>query len=266
MSLIFDSTFQNNLYIYRHLSIDKQVIEKPWNGFMQFVETDEWDRLHEQYGVSPYCCEGAVVYLSLIWKLLESKTIFIIPIFDIHTVTKRLNKDYHFVKWQYSCTAEDNKFEDNGFIPARSSYMISPIRDEFQYKHREHGTITEINTIEELISIHNTMIFSNAYSEMNIFGLSKDIDIEEIRRFLSSSERPSLSTLLNKDDIFMDLILGVDIGFHDGMLIASKVTLDTRMKQILSSLNNIIEQYESRSAEIKNLIQFEEELVLLRNI
>lgn len=44
------------------------------------------------------------------------------------------------------------------------------------------------------------------------------------------------------------------------MFIASKVTLNTRMKQILSSLNNLIEQYESRSAELKNLIEFEEEL------
>lgn len=265
MSLNFESSVQNNLYEYRHLSIEKDVIKKPWNGFMQFVESEEWDRLHEQFGVSPYCCEEAVIYLSFIWKMLETRRVFIVPIFDIHAATKRLNKDYNFIRWQYNCTAEDNKLEDNGFIQARSSYIISPIRDEFQYRHRDYGTIFEINSLEELITLHNVLIFANAYSEMNIYGLSKEKRIEDISELLSSEDRPSLGNILNNDDIFIDLILGVDIGYHDGILIVSKSNQDTQIKQLTSRINNLIEQYESRSREIKDLIEFKNELVRLND-
>ncbi|WMT39728.1 hypothetical protein RE628_20375 [Paenibacillus sp. D2_2] len=263
MPLNFKSSVQENLYEYRHLSIEKDVVKKSWDGYMKFVESDEWDRLHEQFGVSPYCCEEAVIYLSFIWKLLESKRVFIVPIFDIHEATKRLDKDYNFIKWQYKCTAEDNKFEDSGYIPARSSYIISPIRNEFQYRYRDYGTIFEINSLEELTTLHNILIISNAYSEMNIYGLSREISIEDIRGQLSTIDKPSLDNILEDDDFFLDLILGVDIGYHDGMLLVSKRNQDTQIKQLISRINKIIEQYELRTNEIKDLNEFKNELVKL---
>ncbi|OEF98831.1 hypothetical protein BHF71_10800 [Vulcanibacillus modesticaldus] len=224
---------------------------------MKFVETNEWDRLHKKFGITPYCREELVIYLSLIWKLVEGKRIFIVPIFNIHEVIKRTGKNYNFVNWQYSVLAEDNKFIDLGFVPAKSSYIVYPKENEFQYKHRKQGIIIEISELQELIDVHNILIFSDAFSEINIFAMNNAVDIHHMLNTLTLSEIPNLEDILKDNDIFIDFVLGVDIGYQDAILIKTKYNLNEQIDSLLTKINNSIREYEGRVTSIMDLSDFE---------
>ena len=55
-----------------------------------------------------------------------------------------------------------------------------------------------------------------------------------------------METLLESDDLFIDLSIGVDIGYNDSIFIASKAPIKTRLQPIVDEVERDILDYEKR--------------------
>jgi hypothetical protein len=73
---------------------------------------------------------------------------------------------------------------------------------------------------------------------------------------LSGEQRPELHELLRPDEIFVDITIGVDLGYHDSIMIASAEDHRPALQELVADLERRIETYEERVPRIETMEQF----------
>ncbi|MDF2700951.1 MAG: hypothetical protein K0Q49_2515 [Haloplasmataceae bacterium] len=60
-------------------------------------------------------------------------------------------------------------------------------------------------------------------------------------------------SLLNQGDIFIDLIIGTDLGYNDSITIKTKDCIDDKLYNLTKDFSNKVKKYEEENSDIKQL-------------
>src|SRR4030095_8344807 len=100
--------------------------------------------------------------------------------------------------------------------------------------------------------------FGDATSEITFFGL--DSDKSKIVSQLSTSEKPTLDKILSYQDIFIDLVVGHDMGYFNCITIKSKNDISSTLNMLTNELYNKGLDYEQNLPNVKTIDDFTTEM------
>ena len=231
---------------------------------------DNWDfKPHELYNVSGLSPVHNAIYLGLAWRITQGLDRFGIPTWTRDDASDETGKSFDFVKWEYS-TNVDGKILDQGFIPASSSPgPIDPHSDTYldvwKYEHRNLAGLFSLESFVEFVGIQKPSLVE-AFSETNYFALESNKSLEGLVAALNSNTRPELADILGANDIFIDLFVGLDMGYPDSVLIKSKRNLKPQLNMLVNEYQVSIEKFEARMADIYEMNDFTKAITELVNL
>jgi len=214
MSLIFEAFELDGLNAYLHLAYD--------------------DRPDDQ------------AYIDMIWELTEGLNRYAIPRYHRNAGT-RFGEPYALVDWEYEVESEpDSRPTRNsirGFVPARSAvpglihFDDPPTVEEPPYAVSNAGKAGLFPVLRPVLAPETEILFevvkglqADASAEVNLFAIANRP--ARLVEALSQSERPRLADVLSPEDVFVDLVIGVDIGYSNVLLIQSHSDLSAKLARI----------------------------------
>jgi hypothetical protein len=221
--------------------------------------------------------EEAALYLGFAWNLSQGLDHFVIPRYDRDDAAKSAQLPFEFIKWEYKVDVDhlhtfrtmrrfiNNRraffflfnlltkdlVTDKGFIPARSSVQVSPPPSDWEEQHRHEAGLFHIQAFNELGKLYQGLLM-DARSEINIFCL-KPGRSTDLLAFLTSSIQPDLSKFLIEDEIFIDIVLGIDMGYRDSILIKSPRNIWAKVRSLSLQYEQAVSAYEHDSLQIQTL-------------
>lgn len=259
----FNSETKNGLYVYRlyYDHFDNPIIEKSWNGLFESEPyEDELKNPYYNFGINNSLTEDNIIFSTFIWQLIKDKISFGIPCYYRDEAKEILKKDFDFIAWEYDLEYEHYMKEpkDNGFVKGRSCIPIRPEPSEWQKKHKELAGLFEIESYSDIIGLE-LATFGDATSEISFFGLqtnNKNYLIEK----LTTPQTPNLTDILENDDIFIDLLIGQDMGYWTCLSVYSKTDISNQIKSITTDIYKKCKHYEENIDNIKTIDDFISEM------
>lgn len=221
-----------------------RVVERNnWAVIREPPDTD--DTPQKRFAVNNNNAEEMAVYLGLVWELSAGLRRYAIPAYFRDDAAKLLGQEPHLIAWEYEvdATAEDPVERDVGFVAARSMTHIPP--SAYEREHRAQAGLFAIDTFDDLVSVTRATL-SDASAEVTVFALAGDGGIDLLLDRLRDRRRPRLEEVLRPGDRFFDLTVGVDLGYWDSLIVASKDDLSAEVAAIARRFERAVERYERR--------------------
>jgi hypothetical protein len=241
----FQHSHADGLHRFMHAPGEELVVER--NNWT--VLTGDWPDSDEtpfmRFAVNNNNAEEMAVYLGLVWELSAGLHRYAIPAYYRDGAAKLLGQEPRFIAWEYEvdAAAEDPVERDVGFVGARAGTHIPP--SAYERDHRAQAGLFAIDTFDDLVSV-TLATLSDASAEVTLFALADDEGIERLLDRLRGRRRPLLEEVLRPGDRFFDLTVGVDLGYWDSLIVASKDDLSAEVESIARRFERAVEHYESR--------------------
>jgi len=267
--LRFDIKVNEGLNEY-HLgaTYDKWLEKTIWTGKKEFYNTlcdnfenqkSHWHELF--YNLAYHNCtheENIFIYERLIWDLIQNRNVYVIINFRAALFLSDNDLSFDKVNWEYEIEYQSNLentetiFSDNGFVQAKTSW-IKPPTPRWDNKDESRTAIFKIDSFEIFIKVIFSCIMDDR-SSLNFFCIDKSKKGKLIET-LQSTDKPVLHDILEKEDLFVTLLLGADEGYQDYILIKSKTDLSDKVNDITLELSEGGEIYE---AELESVSSYEQ--------
>jgi hypothetical protein len=262
----FNREENDGLYIYRlyYDHFDNPIIEKSWDGLFETEpHENELKNPYFNFGINNSLTEDNIIFSTFIWQLIKDKKSFGIPCYYRDEAKEILKKDFDFIAWEYDleydeCEKRMTEPKDNGFVKGRSCIPIRPEPSEWQKKHKELAGLFEIESYSDIIGLE-LATFSDANSEISFFGLGTNNKNNLIQK-LTTPQRPNLTEILENNDIFIDLLIGQDMGYWTCLSVYSKTDISNQINSITTDLYNKCKHYEENIDSIKTIDDFINEM------
>ena len=209
---------------------------------IEAIDGAHWDR----YAVNNNNAEEVAVYLRVLWQLVRGREVLGAAVYYAADAAAALGQPGSAVRWQYETDAEGppGYVSRKGFVPARSSVQIRPTPTPEQKWIRDKSLLFRIHDVREAGALLRSTL-GDAAGEVYVFGTSEYRALEIIER-LRGETCPELEQLLQSDDIFVDLGIGVDFGYNDYFLAASRAPIRPILAPIVEKAERAIARYEER--------------------
>ena len=204
-------------------------------------ESFEREGLHASWHAAYEDRAEVQVYLDLIWRLTDGLTRYAIPRYHRDAGVAGWGEPYALVDWEYGVgvesdgTPEPDSIRD--FVPAKSavsrpaisttdlmdpdSYVLGPPSPYAAGNANKAGPFAawSLDSLAKVVS----ELQCDATAELNLFAVREDrlVGPDRILNALSQAERPTLADVLGQEDLFVDLVIGVDMGYSNVLLIQS---------------------------------------------
>ncbi|MHB0937738.1 MAG: hypothetical protein ACYC6A_15220 [Armatimonadota bacterium] len=251
--------YHDDIYTYRYISDEEGILTKKWAEWEHIglwldneVDDPQWIR----FNVSSIRgrIDELALYLGMIWRLSHGLHRYGIPHFFRDWVAKRLGGPYECVSWKYGTeawsTLRNGKsvvhFEDSGFYRAHSEDPIIPSPSTSEISNQ--AGLFDLPSFQALADMQKETL-NDASSEINLFCLNdgrKEMLLEELRR----ETPPDLSDFLQPGELFIDLLVGVDMGYLDAITVKSPVHISEQIDSLLADFHAAIQEYEEQIAKI----------------
>ena len=245
--LLFSYFTESELHWAYFASGVERPIRKNWPGLFvegsfEKDEVSPWLRL----GINNNNCEEVAVYLRVAWSLLQRRAeVLGCALFWGEEAADDLGQVGRIVRWQFEADSDGppGQLEIIGFTPARSSVQIDPPPTDAQRKMEDRTRLFQLSKFSDLkLLLHSAFCF-DAAGQVSLYGTSQ-AGRERIAGCLSSPEQPSMSELLQADDVFVAVGIGVDRGYNDFIIVASRQALEPVLEPLRAEVEEAIAVYE----------------------
>jgi hypothetical protein len=263
--LKFKISTKEKLNEYHLEATHKKWLEKTiWTDKQKFYQTlfENYENQESQfhklfYNLAYYNCtheENIFIYERLIWDLICNRNVYVIINFRTAMFLNSNDLPFDKVSWEYEIELQSNIqntetiFSDNGFVPAKTSWIKPPIPN---WKNEDEGktAVFRIDSFQTFIKVIFSCIMDDCGS-LNFFCIDKDKK-EQFIQTLQSADKPNLVDILDNEDIFITLFLGADDGYQDYVLIKSKLDLIDKLNKIADDINKGGRLYEDKLEKVE---------------
>lgn len=244
-----ESQGSDGLWVYTFIEAsgeggEARPVRSHWPGL--FADYGEYQ---EAFGYSPwteFCVnnnnmEELLVYLAFAWRLTEGLRRFAIPAYYRDEAASLLGRDFDLVDWEYGVDAEKQLpgERDLGFTPARSRVPFGEPSDR-QSEHRSGAGLFELTVFKDLVELARATT-GDASAEITLIAsqTTRSSLGEQLR-----GSKPSLDKVLTPGDVFVDITIGVDLGYYDSIIVKSRDRLKERIEQLAREYEEAIMAYE----------------------
>lgn len=214
-------------------------------------ETFEHDDLHAHFHTSYENRPDDQVYLDLIWELTDGLARYAIPRYHRDAGVSACGEPYALADWEYEVEIEPSRKPEpgsiHGFVPAKTgvslpaisttslmdpdSYVLGP-PSPYAAGNADKAGLFRVWRLDSLAKIV-AELQGDVTAELNLFAVREDrlVGPERLLAGLTQADRPRLADLLGPEDVFVDLGIGVDIGYSNVLLIQSHSDLSAKLGQ-----------------------------------
>jgi hypothetical protein len=260
----FESLVADGLHTYRYVEREGPIVERNWPGL--FGEwPSEGPNPYTEYAVNNNNCEELAVYLAFIWRLMEGLVPYGVPRYHRDDAAYAAGAPYGLVMWEYEVDDDGrNPGQIRGFVPARSSVRIFPPAGPWQLEHEREAGFFELPVFEVLRDVVKALL-ADASAELNIYALEQ-WNATTVVKALRTKDPPRLDDVLGRNEMFIDLLVGVDEGYRDVLVVQSKRDLAHEIHSLTREYEEAITRYEERVDDIAGNEQFFENMRELLNL
>jgi hypothetical protein len=254
--LTFEHWTDDGLHTYQYVAREGPVVEANWPGLFEGDWPEHGPTPYTEYAVNNNNCEEVAVYLGLIWRLTEGLLPCSVPRFHRDDATYAAGAPYALIDWEYEVENEAGRNLGliRGFVPARSSVRMYPPPSPWEKENSGRAALYELPVFSMLSGVvRQTM--ADASMEVNIYAL-KQRSAERVAERLQAREPPLLVDLLEKEELFIDLAIGVDEGYVDVLVIHSPQDLSDLLDALVAEYKEAIDLYENDVNHIGSMDEF----------
>lgn len=250
LPLAFHHSMRGALNRYAHTPGEAVVVDESNWPVLTSDWPDDGRTPYMRHAVNNNNTEEVAVYLGLIWRLTEGRSRHAIPCYYRDDAGRAMGKGCLFVAWEYEVDAEepDPDLRDKGFVPARSVVPIRPEPTAYESEHRSQAGLFRVESYDDLVAVTRATL-GDASAEVSVFALAEDRR-DHLVEGLRGRRPPELADLLTDGDIFIDLTIGVDMGYLDSLIVYSRDDLSDRLDHLAREYEAAIEAYEGRVPEV----------------
>ena len=245
--LPFEYWREGPLYWAKFVSGSTRPVQEHWPGLYDHDALEAIDfATGERFAINNNNQEEIAVYLRVIWSLLSEREVLGNAYYWTGDAGDLLKQGGSIVRWQFEVDAEGppSHVEVKGFTRARSSVQIQPPPSSHDKWMKDKTLLFRIRDRSELVTLLQSVL-GDASGEISLFGTSER-RAHLITDWLRGESPPEMETLLDSDELFIDLSIGVDIGYNDSIFIASKAPIESRLQPIVEEVERDILDYEKR--------------------
>lgn len=254
-------TFQksaNDPHTYYFISHEKSILEINWTPLFNTWKSDTLPI--KDYLIPTEHRANIAVYLGFAWSLLQSLDCFVIPNYYRDDAAKDTNLTYESVDWEYkinphwndNISIDEHEVIDNSWFNTQPYILVQPIVAGWQSTKNRAG-LFHARSFMEFANLHFSTT-NDAFSEISIFCL-KPNRLYELAAFLRSSTTPDLIKFLAKDELFVHILLGIDMGYYDCILVKSGLDISTKVNSLAKQYELAVSEYENDSIKFQTLEQ-----------
>jgi hypothetical protein len=178
------------------------------------------------------------VYLDLIWQLTDGLKRFAIPRYHRDAGVAACGEPYALVDWEYEVEIEQDcppsRESIRGFVPARSAVsrtirppgLIFDPPSPYDAENEAKAGLFEVWRPERLADVVRSLQ-CDVSAELNVFALAGSPI--RLASALTQAQPPALGEALGPGGIFVDLVIGVDMGYSSVLLIQSDTDLSEKL-------------------------------------
>lgn len=243
----FETFEQDGLFTYRYVGEAESLFERHWPGLLE--EWGQGPTPYSEYGISDR--EDEAVYLGLVWRLTEGLVPYGVPRFDRDRAMYAAGAPYALINWEFEV---ENEGEIRGFVPARSWVRLGPPPSLWEREHDKEAGLFELPVFPILRDVVK-VLQADVTGELNVYALEQ-WTVDEVVRALRGDGPPRAADFLGSDEMLMDLVIGVDEGWHDILVIQSPRDRADDLLPLVSEYEEAIERYEDEIDEITDTDDF----------
>lgn len=254
-SFRFESALEDGLHTHRYVAEADRLIEHNWKGLC-----GDWP----EHGPTPYTefavnnnnQEELAVYLGLIWRLTSGLMLYGVPRFHREAGCVS-GEPYALINWEYEVqdVEDGNAGALTGFVPARSSVRIFPPPPPWQRENEGRAGMFEMPVFSVFRDVVKGLL-GDASAELNIYGVKGQTGADRLVNALQGAQAPRMSELISPGEIFIDLKIGVDLGYADVIVIQSPTDLQDRLETLTREYEEAVAAYERDVDAIADVDEF----------
>lgn len=251
----FDHSMEDGLHVWRYLDLDGGPLE---GGC--YVDFDWPDDKPVPGNVAYATRESAAAYLGFAWRLAAPRFVFALPRWYRELTSDYLGREPELVNWEYDIADEegDDPGALRGFVRSRSSTPAPPHPLGWDVAHPPAAGLWSISSLEELLAAHRATL-GDSSGETNLYCRA-DGDRDLLVWALRDREQPSLPAVLGPDDVFVDVVVGDDLGYADAVVVQAHADLSVRVDALAADYERALYRYEAALPEIRTIPEFLERL------
>jgi hypothetical protein len=187
--------------------------------------------------------EEVVVYVGLVWAFTAGRRRFAIPTWDRDAAIEILRRqDFDLVEWEYRVEAEELAWpaRDRGFGIPR--VCLGSEANQWQRAHAREAALFSARNVRELSALTKTILLDSS-GDLNVFGVAGSRS--RLVRALRGEHRPTVSSVLGPEDVFVDLTIGCDLGTCDSLLVIAPGDRRREWAAIIATYRRRIAEYEA---------------------
>lgn len=244
--LVFRHTRRGSLHRYAHVSGEDGVVETPNWTVLAGAWPDDGPTPLSRHAVNADTTEDAAILLGLAWRLTAGRTRSAIPCYYRDQAARALGREGTFVAWEYEVDAADPDPDgrDAGFVPARAVVPTHPAPTAFEREHAARAGLFRLDSYVDLVAVTRATL-GDAPAEVSVFAVAEERQESHVAA-LCASEPPDLEGMLGDGDVFVDLTIGVDLGYTDSLIVWSRDDLSERLARLAEEFEAAATAYESR--------------------
>jgi hypothetical protein len=249
MSFKFSHSKEDNINVYSVIfDDDNKLIKNNWPGLIKNIQEKNFEEIYDTLCIKVNeNCEEVPIYLIFIWNLIKHLNVFVIPTYNSYDVLEMLNLEHAEIKWEYNIIDSEGCYNDIGFKLAKSICKINN-RTELV----EKTNIFNVKTFKDLMNIEKILMNGfETHQEINLFCSINHDYRDNLIKNLTDDKKPLLSNLLSNEDLFINLVIGTDLGYNDSIIIKTIDKIDDKLNFIANEVNYKIKQYEEENKDIK---------------
>lgn len=254
-------TFQksdNDPHTYYFISREKSILETNWTPLFSTWKSDTWPT--KDYLIPTEHRSNIAVYLGFAWSLLQELDCFVIPNYYRDDAVKDTGLTYESVDWEYkidpdwndSISIDEHEVINNSWFNTQPYTSKQPIVAGWQSTPNRAGFF-HVSSFMEFANLHCSTT-NDAFSEISMFCLKPNRS-HELAAFLRSSTTPDLIKFLAKDELFVHILLGIDMGYYDCILVKSGLDISNKVFSLAKQYELAVSEYENDSMQFKTLEQ-----------
>jgi hypothetical protein len=242
----FDHSVRGGLHRYAHAPGEAVVVERPNWPVLCSSWPDGAATPMSRHAVSNGNTEEVAAYLGLIWRLTAGRMRYATPAYYRDQAAALLGRDPVLVSWEFDVAADEAlpQRRENGFVPARACVPIRPEPAAGEVAHRHEAGLFRLGRYADLVDVTRATL-GDASAEVSVFALAED-RLDDLVEALRAPGRPRLTDLLGRGDLFVDLTIGVDLGYADSLLVYAQDDITAQVEALAHEYERSIEAYEAR--------------------
>lgn len=185
----------------------------------------------------------------------------------------KLNIPYLETRWLYS---EEIQYDKNYITQIVQQKFSAQVFEANNDNRRLPKVICDLimnrhakSRMYELLNshhIHQSVINggnSDVYQCTNYIGIQTEIELNNIKKLLSSTKKPSMNQILDSSTFFILNFKGEDLGYARQMKILSKTNMHSTIKKICSQFDGFKQRLEKLNSTCTNLEDYQLKLRML---